>query len=162
MGAFLCQTADNGKPRIFACAMKVFNLAQSAYMTSEKELCSVTWALGKFWSFILGAKVLVRTDHKALEFLLICQHLSRRLNRWKLAIWIENIKDALSPVDYPASYKEVKALVVVALLKPPNADMQKLLQRLKRTQKLDESLRPIFEKFGRDEEVPGYELFGNL
>lgn len=37
------------------------------YFTSELELLAIVWALGKFRSYILGNKVIIKTDHRALS-----------------------------------------------------------------------------------------------
>ena len=43
-------------------------------------------SLSKFRSYILGAKLTIITDNKALVFLLKCKLLGARLTRWILAI----------------------------------------------------------------------------
>jgi hypothetical protein len=43
---------------------------QLNYTTMEKELLTVVFAIEKFRSFLVGAKVIVYTDHAALKYLL--------------------------------------------------------------------------------------------
>ena len=40
------------------------------YATTEKELLAVVFAIDKFRSYLVGAKVIVYTDHEALKHLL--------------------------------------------------------------------------------------------
>ena len=43
--------------------------AQLNYATTEKELLAVFFAIDKFRSYLVGAKVIVYTDHAALKYL---------------------------------------------------------------------------------------------
>jgi hypothetical protein len=43
---------------------------QLNYTTMEKELLTVVFAIEKFRSFLVGAKVIVYIDHAALKYLL--------------------------------------------------------------------------------------------
>ena len=43
---------------------------QLNYATTEKELLAVVFAMDKFISYLVGAKVIVYTDHVALKYLL--------------------------------------------------------------------------------------------
>ena len=43
--------------------------AQMNYMTTEKELLAVVYALEKFRPYILGSKIVIYTDHAALKYL---------------------------------------------------------------------------------------------
>ena len=40
------------------------------YATTEKELLAVVFAMDKFKSYLVGAKVIVYMDHAALKYLL--------------------------------------------------------------------------------------------
>jgi predicted RNA-binding protein with PIN domain len=51
-------------------ARKTLIEPQLNYATMEKELLVVVFAIYKFRSYLVGAKVIVYTDHAALKYLL--------------------------------------------------------------------------------------------
>lgn len=67
MGAVLGQRKGNVLHAI-NYASKTLYEAQVNYATMEKELLTVVYALDKFTTYLLGAKVLVYTDHAALKY----------------------------------------------------------------------------------------------
>ena len=69
MGAVLGQRL-NKKPTAICYASKTLIEAQINYTTREKELLVVVYALEKFRPYILGSKIVIYTDHVALEYLL--------------------------------------------------------------------------------------------
>ena len=60
--------------------------AQLNYATTEKELLVVVFAIDKFRSYLVGAKVIVFTDHAALKYLLTKKDAKPRLLRWILLL----------------------------------------------------------------------------
>ena len=58
--------------------------AQLNYATTEKELFAVVFAIDKFRSYLVGAKIVVYTDHAALKYLLTKKDAKPRLIRWIL------------------------------------------------------------------------------
>jgi hypothetical protein len=50
----------------------------------EKELLAVVFAIEKFRSYLVGAKVIVYTDHATLKYLLTKKDAKPRLIRWIL------------------------------------------------------------------------------
>jgi hypothetical protein len=65
VGAVLGQRV--GKlPHVIYYASKTLMDAQVNYITTEKELLSVVFALDKFRSYLLGSKVIIYSDHAAL------------------------------------------------------------------------------------------------
>ncbi|KAL5544755.1 hypothetical protein UlMin_008539 [Ulmus minor] len=67
-------------------ASKVLNDAQLNYATTEKELLAVVYAFDKFWSYLIGSKVIVYTDHSALRYLFAKKDVKPRLLRWILLL----------------------------------------------------------------------------
>ncbi|XP_068323229.1 uncharacterized protein [Pyrus communis] len=69
IGAVLVQR--KGKfPHVIYYASRTLNDAQLNYATTEKELLAVVFALKKFRSYLVGAKVIIYTDHATLKYLL--------------------------------------------------------------------------------------------
>ncbi|WVZ52144.1 hypothetical protein U9M48_003232, partial [Paspalum notatum var. saurae] len=56
------------------------------YSTTEKELLAVVFAIDKFRSYLVGAKVIIYTDHAALKYLLTKKDAKPRLIRWVLLL----------------------------------------------------------------------------
>jgi hypothetical protein len=52
---------------------------QLNYATTEKELLAVVFAIEKFRSYLMGAKVIVDTDHTTLKYLLTKKDVKPRL-----------------------------------------------------------------------------------
>jgi hypothetical protein len=69
VGAVLGQTKDR-KHHAIAYASNTLTGAQLKYATTEKELLAVVFAIDKFRSYLVGANIVVYTDHDALKFLL--------------------------------------------------------------------------------------------
>ena len=86
LGAVLFQLDKDGNPYPIVYASRTLKGAELAYYTTEKELLAIVWALQKFRSYVMGGKVVIRTDHKALIFLKTCKLLSGRLTRWNMTI----------------------------------------------------------------------------
>ena len=59
---------------------------QLNYATTEKELLAVVFAMDKFISYLVGAKVIVYTDHAALKYLLTKKDAKPRLIHWILLL----------------------------------------------------------------------------
>lgn len=97
VGAVLYQELDNGDKGVVGFQSRSFQAAELNYMTTEKELCAIIYALTKFRLYLLYNKFIIRTDHKALTFLKQCRFLNERINRWVLFLQqfdfsIEHIK----------------------------------------------------------------------
>ena len=85
VGAVLGQRLDK-KPTAICYASKTLIEAQINYMTTEKELLAVVYALEKFRPYILGSKIIIYTDHAALKYLLSKKEAKPRLIRWVLLL----------------------------------------------------------------------------
>jgi hypothetical protein len=69
VGAVLGQAKDT-KHHAVVYASKTLIGAQLNYATTKKELLAVIFPIDKFRSYLVGAKVIVYTDHAALKYLL--------------------------------------------------------------------------------------------
>jgi hypothetical protein len=68
VGAVLGQCQDK-KHHAIAYPSKALTRPQLNYATTKKEL-AIVFAIDKFRSYLVGAKVIVYTDHSALKYLL--------------------------------------------------------------------------------------------
>ncbi|KAI5324228.1 hypothetical protein L3X38_033301 [Prunus dulcis] len=85
VGAVLGQRRDK-LPHVIYYASRTLNDTQLNYATTEKELLAVVFALEKFRSYLVGAKIIVYTDHAALKYLLSKKDAKPRLIRWVLLL----------------------------------------------------------------------------
>ncbi|CAN6725600.1 unnamed protein product [Malus baccata var. baccata] len=85
IGAVLEQRKDK-LPYVIYYASCTLNDAQLNYATTKKELLAVVFALEKFRSYLVGAKVIVYTDHAALKYLLSKRDAKPRLIHWVLLL----------------------------------------------------------------------------
>ena len=85
MGAVLGQTKDR-KHHVISYASKTLLGPQLNYATTEKELLAIVFAIDKFRSYLVGAKVIVYIDHAALKYLLTKKDAKPRLIRWILLL----------------------------------------------------------------------------
>ena len=85
VGAVLGQRMDK-LPHAIYYASRTLNDAQLNYSTTEKELLAVVFALEKFRQYLVGAKVVVYTDHAAIRFLMQKKDAKPRLIRWILLL----------------------------------------------------------------------------
>ncbi|KAJ9546931.1 hypothetical protein OSB04_019474 [Centaurea solstitialis] len=85
VGAVLGQKKNN-RMHVIYYASKTLDEAQVNYATTEKELLAVVFACEKFRSYLVGAKVIVYTDHSALKYLMAKKDAKPRLIRWILLL----------------------------------------------------------------------------
>lgn len=83
VGAVLGQVV-NKQSHMIHYVSRTLNLAQCNYSIIEKELLAILFALHKFWSYLLGSKVIVFSNHATLKHLLEKKESKLRLNRWIL------------------------------------------------------------------------------
>ncbi|WJZ82828.1 hypothetical protein VitviT2T_002553 [Vitis vinifera] len=91
MGAILGQR-DEGKPYVIYYASKTLNEAQKNYTTTEKELLAVVFALDKFRAYLVGAPIVIFTDHSALKYLVNKKDSKARLICWILLLQEFNLE----------------------------------------------------------------------
>nr|GEW12252.1 reverse transcriptase domain-containing protein [Tanacetum cinerariifolium] len=85
IGAVLGQCQDKHfKPIHYA--IKTMTEAESNYTTTEKEMLAVVYAFEKFRSYLILNKIIVYTDHSALQYLFTKKYSKVRLLRWVLLI----------------------------------------------------------------------------
>jgi hypothetical protein len=72
---------------------------QLNYATTEKELLAVVYAIDKFRSYLVGAKVFVYTNHAILKYLLAKNDAKPRLIRWILLLQEFDLKKGKKGVE---------------------------------------------------------------
>ncbi|CAM8999789.1 unnamed protein product [Rhodiola kirilowii] len=85
VGAVLGQKIDK-KTGVIYYASRTLDPAQRNYSTTEKELLVVVFALEKFRPYLLGAKVIVYSNHAAIRYLMKKKEANPRLIRWILLL----------------------------------------------------------------------------
>ena len=71
---------------LIAYASKTLNEAQGYYITIEKELLAVVFAMEKFRAYLLGLKIIIHTNHSAIKYLMTKTDAKSRLFRWILML----------------------------------------------------------------------------
>ena len=85
VGAVLGHRIEN-KPTAIWYASKTLAEAQMNYMTTEKEILAVVYALEKFRPYIMGSKIVIYTDHETLKYLFSKKEAKPRLIRWVMLL----------------------------------------------------------------------------
>ena len=80
VGAILGQRKEK-KPYVIYYTSKTLNSAKMNYLTAEKELLAVVFALEKFRPYLVGSPIVVFSDHAALKYLLSKKDAKPRLIR---------------------------------------------------------------------------------
>ncbi|KAL6313359.1 hypothetical protein AAG906_001070 [Vitis piasezkii] len=83
---------DEEKPYVIYYASKTLNEAQKNYTTTEKELLAVVFTLDKFRAYLVGAPIMIFTDHSALKYLVNKKDFKARLIRWILLLQEFNLE----------------------------------------------------------------------
>jgi len=73
-------------PHVIAYASRTLDTTQVNYITTEKGLLAIVFALDRFRSYVIGFKIIVFTDHAALKYLLKKENAKPRLIRWMLLL----------------------------------------------------------------------------
>ena len=81
MGGVLSQEQD-GVVRVIAYGSKTFSKAERNYCVTRRELLAVVYFLKYFRHYVYGRKVIVRTDHSALKWLVNFKMPEGQLARW--------------------------------------------------------------------------------
>ncbi|XP_070014521.1 uncharacterized protein [Nicotiana sylvestris] len=84
IGAVLGQRKDKLMHPIYY-ASRTLRGAQLKYTATEKEILAVVFSFDKFWSYLIGSKVIIYTDHAEIRYL-IEKESKPRFIRWVLLL----------------------------------------------------------------------------
>ena len=73
-------------------ASRTLNDAYENYTTTEKEMLVVVYSCDKFRPYIIGSKVVIYTDHVAIQYLMMKKDAKSRLIRWVLLLQEFNVE----------------------------------------------------------------------
>jgi hypothetical protein len=102
IGAVLQQDQGKGLQPVAFLSKKMLD-AETRYPVHEQELLAIIHALSSWRHYLSGAKFVVRTDHKSLQFFKTQPQLSGRQSRWK---------DVIANFDFDIEYVDGKSNVV--------------------------------------------------
>ncbi|CAF2043665.1 unnamed protein product [Rotaria magnacalcarata] len=92
LGAILTQEFENQK-FVIAYASRTQTAAERNYFPTEKEALAIFWATKHFRPYLEGTTIYIRSDCRALQWLLNTKDLSGRLARWAISLSAFNIVD---------------------------------------------------------------------
>ncbi|MEM7282731.1 MAG: RNase H-like domain-containing protein [Pseudomonadota bacterium] len=84
LGAVLTQKTDTGE-RVVMYASRSTNGLEKNYLPYELEALAMVWAIELFRHYLYGRKFIVRTDHRALKWLMKREH-GTRVTRWVMRL----------------------------------------------------------------------------
>lgn len=83
LGARLFQyDKETQKEYTLAFASRSLKGAEKNYHITDLECLAVVWALRKWYTLLMGRRVRIHTDHRALNYLSTCVRNSTRIARW--------------------------------------------------------------------------------
>lgn len=86
IAGYLYQINDEGEQQVLAFLSRVLHGYECAYCTTELELLAIIWCLQKIRTFVVGSKLIIKTDHQALIHIQKSKQLNGRLTRWMLLL----------------------------------------------------------------------------
>jgi len=113
IGAVLSQACPkSGEEHPVAFASRLLTTAERNYAATEGECLAVIWAVDKFRYYLYGNRFLLRTDHKALEWLATARFTNSKLERWAMH---------LQEFDFEVEYIQGSTNVVADYLSRPDS-----------------------------------------
>ena len=85
-GAILQQRDDAGEERVVAYASRSNNKAESNYSSYAGECLAAVWGVRYFRVYLYGARFILYTDHRPLEWLMTNPNLTGMHARWALML----------------------------------------------------------------------------
>lgn len=177
LGVVLYQIKD-GHEGVIGFASRILSKCERNYTITEREFFSIVFGLNKFRTYILGHKLIIRTDHKAISFFKRCKLSHGRLTRWILALQEYDIDfeyipgkkniiaDILSRVNTENNEVIIKAESIYRIYNVmcSKDELKNILNNIHEQQNNDKNLNKIINKIKqKDEEVLNYyKLLNNI
>ena len=157
ISAILSQIDENDEEKIIIRVSRTLKGPELNYFITEKEMLAIVWALNKLYTYLLGTKITVITDHKAITFFNKCRFANGRIMRWILAtqdynLDFQHIKGTLNvaadvlsrnPNDLVNSKKNDEIYIGNLLAQNPDKTIQENLKNLNKFQCQDDKLNKI-------------------
>ncbi|KAL1117002.1 hypothetical protein AAG570_004330 [Ranatra chinensis] len=105
-GAVIAQEEEKGE-RLIAFASKKLTPTESRYSIIGKELLGIIWTIKNFRPYMLGRRLIIKTDHKPLVWVEKIEETSARISRWK---------EVLAAYDFEITHTKGKENVVADCL----------------------------------------------
>lgn len=160
LGVVLYQIDDEGRSRVIAFGSRTLTDCERRYTITEKEALATLFGCIKFRTMILGHKIVIRSDHKAISFFRNCKLGHGRLTRWILALQPYNIEweyvpgrcnqvsDLLSRVDLQKgsfSTERERAYQILEIL-TEKINLERILGNVAEIQREDPKLRGLIDE----------------
>jgi hypothetical protein len=155
LGAVLTQEYDN-KKFVVAYASRTQTAAERNYFPTEKEALAIYWATKHFRPYLEGTTIYIRSDCRALQWLLDTKDLSGRLARWAISLSAFNIVDIKykpgktnTNSDTLSRYPLPNLSMLTTSNQQPNLNLWdncSLLNNIKEEQHKDPDLQPIIKE----------------
>ena len=146
IGAVLSQV-QNGEEKVIAYGSRALTKCERAYCVTRKELLSVYYFCKYFKHYLLGQKFKIRTDHKALTWMLNWE----RPNTSQYCLWKAELQHFDMEVEFRKGKENINADFVSRLQKCEQCDINHNDPRKKRNVKLLEtSVEALMESTSKD------------
>ena len=180
ISAILSQMDENNEEKIIISVSRSLKGPELNYFITEKEMLAIVWALQELYTYLMGSKVTVFTDHKAITFFNKCRFANNRIMRWILAtqdydIEFEFIKgtsnvaaDVLSrnPDDLIISKKYDEIFIGNLLAQNPSKSIPSDFKNLSKIQSDDKKINQIIVKINLgilpEKQSENYQIENNI
>ncbi|CAF3827509.1 unnamed protein product [Rotaria sp. Silwood1] len=155
LGAVLTQEYDN-KKFVIAYASRTQTAAERNYFPTEKEALAIYWATKHFRPYLEGTKIYIRSDCRALQWLLETKDSSGRLARWAISLSAFNITNMTERV-----HRNLKPMLAQYAQENPQSwdqHLSKLAFSIRTSVNETTGDTPAYLNFGRDPKLPPHLL----
>ena len=174
IGASLGQVDEEGNERVITFISRTLRGPEIRYYTTEKEILAIIYALERLRNYVAGSKIILKTDHQAIIFLIRCKLSNSRLMRWMLFLQdydlefqfipgvTNKIADFLSRQEY---YDEGTSKIISAiklnLPREPSSEILNILKIFFEFQDKDSKISKLKKQISKLD--PNYyKMIGNL